>query len=807
VAHQLEQPPVIDGELSDPIWSQAQAVELTAQSYPEPGQPPSFSTRVRLLYDRKALYLAFECDDPEPQKIIERITNRDRLVESDWVRVELDSQGDRRTGFYFLLNAAGVKVDGTLFNEREESADWDGVWEGKTGVATQGQKGWTAEMRIPLALLRFSPGPEVLFGLQLTRRISRLNELDVWRFISPESGLRVSRFGELGPLALTQAPRRLELLPYALLKVNHDGQGWGIDSERDLTLGLDGRLGLGAGFQLTASFNPDFGQVEADPLLLNLSNTETYYQEKRPFFQEDVAIFRTPIQGDPQRVELFYTRRIGRSPRQPGALDSEQLARPAAIPRIFGAAKLAGTNSGRLSVGVLQAVTSEEDALFETRDPGTGQVLSQRLALAEPLTSFSLLRLKQSFWENSSVGMMAATVVSPTAGAAFTGMVDNELEFLDGSYALQAIAFVSLLSEERFAWQDDFTQRKLRQEGALGHSAQLKVWKKGGEHFAGGAGGVYRSPSLALNDMGYLDRPDIFVGYGWVEFHQLKPMGSITKVVSSLSAWGVNNTAGTSPTDGANLYAQVSFRNDWQLSANAEWDPVMCDDREVHTQRNVNNLSLCRSYQAWAGYLGLLTQPQQGLSSGAEVFARTTDYGQTISLRLPMSLGPANRFQLDIIPAYQRTTGSVRWMDTWNEGAVPRYLFGTQHNESYSVLVRGTVTFRPTLSLQLYAQLFEATIAYGQKWDQTMLGSGTIRVNELNQTSVDDHYSSTETDLNLSMVLRWEYLPGSVAYLTYTGVYATKSSAADFRFGPVFERVLDATATHALMLKVSYLWL
>jgi len=632
-----------------------------------------------------------------------------------------------------------------------------------------------------------------------------LNELDVWRFISPESGLRVSRFGQLGPLALTQAPRRLELLPYALLKVSHDSQAWG--TERDLPLGLDGRLGLGAGFQLTASFNPDFGQVEADALLLNLSNTETYYPEKRPFFQEDVAIFRTPSQGDNLRVELFYTRRIGRPPRQPWPLGGEQLAQPAATPRIFGAVKLAGTSAGRLSLGILEAVTSEERALFETRDPGTGQVTGQRLALAEPLTSFSLLRLKQSFWENSSVGMMAATVVSPTAGAAFTGMVDSELEFFDGGYALQAIGFVSLLSEERFAWQDDFTQRKLHQEGALGHSAQLKVWKKGGEHFAGGAGGVYRSPSLALNDLGYLERPDLLLGYGWVEFHRWRPLGSITKVVSSVSAWGANNTAGTAPAEGASLYAQVSFRNDWQLTVNAEWDPVICEDREVHTRRNVDNVSLCRSYQAWLGYLGLLTQPQQGLSSGAEVFARTTDYGQTLSLRLPMILGLSNRFQLDIIPSYQRTTGSVRWMDTWNEETVPRYLFGNQHNESYSLLVRGTVTFRPTLSLQLYAQLFEASIAYDQKWDRTMLGSGKIRVNELNQTSVDDRYNSTETDLNLSMVLRWEYLPGSVAFLTYSGLFANKSSAADFRFAPVFERALDAPAKHVLMLKVSYLWM
>jgi hypothetical protein len=785
--------PVIDGALTEAAWKQAAVTESMIQSFPDPGKPASFPTEVRILHDDQAIYVGALCRDPEPAGIVSRVTRRDRWIESDWFQVDIDSRHDRRSGFFFAVNAAGVQLDGTWHDDDQQSTDWDGVWEARTRVVAAG---WEVEMRIPLKLLRYTAGEQVRFGINFTRRISRLNESNQWQYIPPESGMWVSLFGELNNMDLSRQPLRYDVAPYVATR-----SGWAqAGSEpRPFDLGVDARLGLSSNFMLTLTANPDFGQVEVDQVVLNLSTIETYYPEKRPFFLEDRQLFQTPRFGDGgSRAELFYTRRIGRAPRSPDTQGDEEITQDAQLPRIWGAAKLAGRTDSRLSVGLLQAVTSEQSATLRGADD------AEFSRVAEPLTSFSILRLKQEFSRNSSVGLMTTAMATKAHGSAVTGGTDLQLELFDGKYNFTALTYFSYLTDERHARHDDFTRAALERDGPLGYGGKLLFRKKSGEHLVGALGAEYRSPTLALNDMGYLDRQDLFMSFIWLQYRHFKPLGPFARISVNFNGWMYRNTELMNVSDGSNINGWAMLKNNWRVGFWVNTNPSSrCDDRET---RSAGAVDFCTDTPHFGGGVSLQTDQRKFISAGLQSNVSTTERGQGLYVKLPVTINPAARLQLEVIPGYQRDTGGLRWIDTQATARGDRYLFAERHREFWDVTFRSTFTFTTELTLQAYAQVFLAAVDYGRKYENTPTGS-RIHVNNLQDApTVADDYDFTDSVLNLSVVLRWEYLPGSVAYLVYTGTFGESSDRSDFRFGGGLNDIFLAPAEHVLLLKVSYFW-
>ncbi len=792
-SRRTDRPPKIDGDLSDPAWRRAEPTGDLTQAFPDPGKPASFPTEIRVLHDDEALYVAAHCHDPEPPKIVARVTRRDRWIESEWFHVSIDSRHDRRTGFFFGVNAAGVKLDGTLFDENQSSTDWDGVWEAATRIV---RDGWDVEMRIPLELLRFRAGQDVRFGIQFARRISRLTEANQWQHIPPDSGLHVSRYGELTGLDLRHRPLHLELAPYAAARPNIQADGSA--GARPFDVGADARLGLGSNFMLTVTANPDFGQVEIDQVVLNLSTIETYYPEKRPFFLEDMSIFQTPNLGGYTQAQLFYSRRIGRAPRMPDTEEEEEIIRRPRLPRIYGAAKIAGMTEGRFSIGLLQAVTSGEDALLR----GAGDVEYSRMA--EPLTSFSILRARQDFWRHSSAGLMATSMVTPDHGAAFTGGADLQMELFDDKYKLGVLSFFSCLTEDRYPWQDDFTKAALEEEGAFGYGGQLSFAKTGGDHLVGSAYALYYSPSLALDDVGYLDRADRLFVSGSLRHHRLKPLGPLARYVVQATGWVDRNSDMGNLGDGFSIDAWMDFLNGWSGGAWFFCAWPLCDDRET---RSAGKVSLCGEAQRYRSGLWMFTNEKYPVSAGLDLGWNITERGQGTNIWATVKLNPHPRLQLEIMPGYSYSTGSVRWIHTEETALGDRYLFADRHTEYWDVTFRTTFTFTTEINLQANAQLFLASVDHTRKYAPASAAGSNIHVSDLvGVDNVADDYDFTSSNLNISAVLRWEYLPGSIAYLVYTGAFGDLREVPEFRFGNVLTDLPGGEAQHVLLLKISYLW-
>ena len=361
----------MDGRLDEAVWDVAPSYADWVQTTPVEGAPALNDTRVWLLYDETSLYVGAINYDAEPEAIARNMARRDAAYagRSDYFEIMVDPNGDRLTGYRFRVTAGGVQTDRYLYEDDKEDAAWDAVYE---SMVTVDERGWIVEMRIPLSQMRYetSDSPQT-WGIQFGRRRAQDNELTRFSFVSNLRPGRVSQFGYATDLQMTRAARRLEVLPFALTRGHQGpseaGNPFFDGSEVSGRAGVDVSYGLGTAFTLDATINPDFGQVEADPAVVNLTAFETFFQERRPFFVEDARVFDFSLSGGSSA--LFYSRRVGRAPHGGDAAGADFRDEPDAT-SILAAAKLTGRTSGGLSVGALVASTREEtaDAFFTASD-------------------------------------------------------------------------------------------------------------------------------------------------------------------------------------------------------------------------------------------------------------------------------------------------------------------------------------------------------------------------------------------------------------------------------------------------------
>src|SRR5436309_3800934 len=353
----------LSGQVSDEVWQRIAATDAFVQREPQEGGAPSQRTEFRVAYDSATLFVRVRAFDSEPARIVSYLTRRDAESPSDWIRILIDSYHDKRSAYEFAVNPAGVKQDRYWFDDTNRDEGWDAVWDVKV---SRDNSGWTAEFHIPFSQLRFSPAGSNIFGFAVSRQIGRLNETSTWPLLARSATGYVSSFGELGGLAMSASPKKLEILPYSVAHLRRqrpEGNPLLERSSVGSSFGLDMKYALTPGLTLTTTMNPDFGQVEADPAVVNLSAFETFFTERRPFFVEGSGMFRFDSDCMDGPCQIFYSRRVGRTPEASDGLPSgdDIYTETPAQTTILGAGKLTG-RVGKFSIGALHAVTEQEFA-------------------------------------------------------------------------------------------------------------------------------------------------------------------------------------------------------------------------------------------------------------------------------------------------------------------------------------------------------------------------------------------------------------------------------------------------------------
>jgi hypothetical protein len=822
IAARVVHPPVLDGKDDDPMWQSAQVIDHFLEYEPNEGVEPRFRTEVRVAYDDRYLYVLGRMYDPAPDSIVALLSRRDVRTQSEWLKLVIDSYNDRRTAYQFIVNPAGVKRDFYVYNDNTEDPSWDAVWDVATAIDSSG---WVAEFRIPFSQLRFTNQPEHTFGLMIVRDVARTGQRISWPLFHRNQQGYVSQAGEIGGLIGIPTPRRLEVLPYVVTKNVTLATDAGFTHDQQITGGADVKYGLTSNLTLDATINPDFGQVEADPAVLNLSSFETFFSEQRPFFLEGTGIFSYRVNcGDIDTgcTGLFYSRRIGRSPQLRG--DFGDASSPVAT-TILGAAKLTGRLARGTSIGVFDAVTQRESGV----DGFT----------IEPQTNYAVARVRQELSRGSGdIGVMLTSVnrsmdadASPyLRGQAYSGGIDFRHRMWNNNYELAASLSGSLVrgsAEAIAATQENAVHRFQRPDDGVRYDpTRTELWGDAQRitfsKFGGGKTrfqSVYQrvSPGFEINDLGFLSRADDQLFRNWFQIQLTRPKHFYRQGFLNFNAWA-NWTAEGLPTN-------VGVNYNWHVQLNNfMWAHVGANANNfaftTYSDRDARGGPAIRRSENWEVWGGLESDDRKPLS--VDLFGGR--YGGSGGRSLGYWINPgvsyrsSSRFSVSLGLNYDRNDDDNQWVDNIEDARGTHYTFARLRQETVGITSRINYTISPTLSFQFYGQPFISTGTF-TNWRE---------LDRPRAKDYDDRYQpfaklddpSTTPDESLdgpggfdfkqfrsNSVLRWEYRPGSTIFFVWQhGRDDFVDSPSRFRAGRDYRELFDLHPDNTFLVKASF-WL
>ncbi|UCC72837.1 MAG: carbohydrate binding family 9 domain-containing protein [Gemmatimonadota bacterium] len=861
----------IDGRPDELAWQNAEPVTEFVQGEPVENAPAEQPTEVRVLYDQSALYVSARMYDWQPGRIGAQLVRRDENGQYDYFELSLDPNSDRRTGYRFRVSAAGVQRDVYLHDDVREDEAWDAVWQ---SAVHHDSTGWSAELRIPLNQLRYNASDTVQsWGVNFSRRRLASNERTYFALESRVRHGKVSVFGRLNNLHFPRSARRLELRPYALASAHtapaeigdpfFDGSEW---SQR---AGLDLRYGLGASYTLDGTVNPDFGQVEVDPAVINLTQFETFFPEKRPFFVEDARIFDYRLGG--RSDQLFYSRRIGREPRGSEPDDVDFVQAPTET-TILTAAKVTGKSAGGLSLGALAAITDKESGRSYNTEAGETVEFT-----AEPAGQYGVFRAQQDFRGGASQlgGIFTVAHRNLPNDGSFDYLTSNAyslgIDFdhswggpgsrdwaLSGHFAGTYVrgsttALIDVQESSNHYFQRPDATRFSVDSAATSMSGvnwRLEFERQSGVHWTGSVWIGEITPGFEANDLGFIRSSERLDAGLRLSYHEISP-GALFRSyratfstsqnwrhealddVLSWNSWQRAHKAGT-----VSLRTDFEFLNYWELELDGRYSPEVLSDSKARGGPLMTNPGSTELE------LSLHTDPRQPFAIRPRL---EYEDGQRGGYRLQTGLGvtirPSPTLEIHFAPEYSRGLDPAQYVTSEDDATFEptygaRYLFSDLRRHEFSLDTRLNVAFNPRLTLQFYAQplissgnyrtykqlerpesfdfdVFEEGTAVIDGEDVSCAGGRTCeRDGEryidwdgdgVVDTSFDDEDFNIRS-LRLNAVLRWEYRPGSTIFLVWQQNRRDRVNDGSFDLGSDLDALRSLDTENVFIIKVNY-WL
>ena len=771
-------PPQIDGKLDDATWQSAASAEGLVQWEPDNMAPLSERTVIQVAYDDRYLYVGIRCYDRESHNVKGPLFRRDEVRDapSDLIAVGFDPRHDHLTGYVFLTNPAAVQNDFFFFNDDGVDRDYDAVWEVRTDRTAEG---WTAEFRIPFSQMRFGlpASGESVWGFTVRREIYRKSEEGEWTGRPRGERGNVSRWGHLVFEAPPTPPRRIEVMPYAMARQETLGDEAG--SGQVAGAGVDLRLGLGTGATLSATINPDFGQVELDPAVLNLSVFETFFPEKRPFFLEDSRTFIPPF----GLFQLFHSRRIGRHPDHfADDIDGEITHVPEQT-SVVGATKLTGKAS-RWTYGALSALTAREYAEVELTD-GTSGLITHRREVIEPMSLYNVARVQRDLFNGSSnIGGMATAVVRERDADAFATGLDytfrwnRNRDFWNGHWALTR------------APGDDGVRNGFGGLMNLGFSRKRWGLFTHVHHF---------DADFRVTDIGFhrfrVNSNQVNVAFNLQQPDPGKRFRRIALYTNAGQSWNNERLVFGRHTSGG---MSMQFLNYWSIDAFVGRSFRVLDDLDTRGGPPIVN-------PADVGFDFFVNSDSRktwrwSVNGGGN---RSEEGGWNRRLNSELRLQPSTRLQTSTGVGYSTGRDIAQWIDNEDTDAdgVTDYVYGTLRRNVIDVTLRTTFALHRDLSVQMFLQPF---VAVGDYTDIRRLARPRSFDFAPAVLSYDPDFN--EKSLRGNVVLRWEYMRGSTLFVAWNMSASDKSRPGIFSPWRDLADSFTGGGPQVLMVKLNY-WL
>jgi hypothetical protein len=845
-------PIVLDGRLTEEPWLTAPAAGDFRQRDPDEGQPATERTEVRVLFDDAAVYIGARLFDRTPADIVRRLSRRDEGIDADYVEILIDPRHDHLTGAVFTVSAAASRRDGIVHNDSWVDHSWDAVWDSAVSVDDQG---WVAEVRIPFSQLRFPAGTSQTWGLNLARFIRRKNELAVWELVPKNESGMASRMGHLAGLDGIAPRRHLELLPYGTARLGQDATVAAADPFHGGLQGLGGtgldlKWGVTSDLTVDATVNPDFGQVEVDPAVVNLSAFETFFQEKRPFFIEGSQTFGNFARNGANNnwgfnrstPDFTYFRRIGRAPQGPA--NGEFVDRPTET-TILGAGKLTGKTKNGWIIGVLDAVTSRESATVEAG--GRRQEVE-----VEPTSNYLIARARRDVGERGGYGGIVTSVtrrfetlslVDRLASSAHVAGADGYI-FLDrrkdwvitggfaGSWINGSAAAIEQLQRASARYYQRPDARHVRVDSTAhslsGWDGEINLNKNSGDKRVNASlWGV--SPGFDSNDAGFSTMSDRAGGHAVFTWQKPTP-DRVTRSrwlgVAKFWTWNFNREL---QSNGYATFTNATLLNYWEVGGNFFYFHRTDDDRGTRGGPSMQDPG------GWFANLFMGTDRRKLISVGVNGGRSSNpEGGWNADASLEVTIKPSPRLTVSTGPSLNRSFGLAQYVTTVTDptSAVTfggRYVFGEIEQTQVVMTTRVAAIFSPTLSLQVYAQPLLAVGAYRnfkqlavpRSFSFTRYGAdaGTIAYDAASSTYAVDpdgagpapRFTFGNPDFNFkslrfNAILRWEWRLGSTFYAAFTQERVDFADAGTFRLGRDAGALFGAPSNNVFLVKVAY-WL
>ncbi len=859
----LQEPIRLDGRLDEAVWHSAPPAVDFRQNQPNEGQPATQRTEVRFAYAAAAIYVGARMyDDSGARGVRTRLVRRDGQFDSDYLEVIFDTYHDHIGRLFFMVNPSGVRADANGLGGGGDDS-WDPVWEVKTAIDSLG---WTAEMRIPFAQLRYpQTTAEQTWGLQIWRQENRLNELSQWSFWHLTESGGPPQFGHLQGLTITRAPGRAEILPYVVGRSSNIPVGDPSDPFEkahvtDARVGGDARFLVTSNLTLAATVNPDFGQVEVDPAVVNLSAFETFFDEKRPFFVEGAGYFgfgglNCFFCSNVSSLSMFYSRRIGRAPQV--ADNAYAAGSYADVPdntTILGAAKLTGRTPTGWSIGALDAVTRREEATVQLPDSSRTHVT------VEPFTNYFVGRLAKDLRQGATVIRAIGTSVVRDLNDPFLGTrlsrhsesfgLGTDMYFSQRNYRLMAQVAgtqvtgdpAAILRLQRSSAR--YFQRPDRGNGSNGFlgdaydSTRSVLRGLGGyARFSREQGNWewelstnVRTPGFENNDIAFLSRAD-YVYMGGNIFRQwTKPTSWYRQLFFIVGGQQQYNFDGDLTDRQGQVYGQIQPLNYWNVSAFWIHRPSVLDDRLARGGPVLRRPGI----DFWS--VNVSTDSRKSLVAnlnGDIGCNRDGDCDRDISVSL--QLKPASNISLSLGPSFSHSASGFQFVTAVPDSIATaffgqRYVFSDLRQNTVAMDTRFNITFTPNLTFELFVQPLIASgnysrykeyaaprslrrLVYGQD-----VGTITVQPGSPQTFTIDPDGagpasgfqiadpSFTFRSLRGNAVLRWEYRPGSTLFLVWTRSSASSLTRGTIDFSADADALFRGPAESIFLLKVNF-WL
>lgn len=846
-ASRIAQSPVIDGILDEELWKSGEWIDDFTQFEPYNGKPASQRTEFNIFYDDDNLYVGIRAFDSSPDSIVPRLTRRDE-VDGDLVAIIVDSFHDLRTGFTFGVSSAGVKYDLMFTNDGEnEDESWNPNWWVKTSI---NDEGWIAEMKIPLSQVRFDKNSGDVWGLQMARNYYRKNETDFWQHIPKDSPGLIHMFGEMTGLEGIKPRKIFDVTPYGVAKAEtfkkeagnpfmENGRKYGLNG------GIDAKIGVTNNMTMDLTINPDFGQVEADPSVVNLTAYETFFEEKRPFFIEGNNITNFNIglgDGDVGNDNLFYSRRIGRRPQGSPEMKEGWNSDIPTNTTILGAAKLTGKTSKGLSLGFIEAMTANEKAEIDTTGGTTRETV-------EPLTNYFIGRVQKDFNEGKTIlgGIFTGTYRDLDARlgtfmhrSAYSGgfdftqytkeknwMFNINTAFSQVNGSKEALQITQKSSARYFQRPDnDYTQYDPERTSLTGSGGRIQIQKLNGHLFLLGCV-LWRTPGFEINDLGYIQESDEVLSVLVAGYSQWEPKGIYRNYNFNGDIWTAYNFGGQRVGTGLEWNGSMGFKNYWNAWTGGG---INTSQLSSGTLRGGPMMKIPGTLRVNVGF-STDYRKKLNFSVYGNINSGLQNNSRSLYSEMDINYKPTNYLTLTLSPSFNPSRSELQYVTRKTSGGNDKYFFASINRKTISASFRVNLNLSPDLTLQYWGQPFIATGNYHDYKVilDPMADSYRNRFWTFTpeQETFDEQNNQYRFDLDLNgttdyiignsnfkvreflsnLVLRWEYNPGSILYLIWNQTRDYSNGMGEMKYfsdlGDLFDR--DNNIPHNIFLiKFSY---